>query len=228
MFPLPRVLYAMASDGIVYKDLQKINSKTKTPLFATVCAGLLSAIMSLFFDLHQLIDMMSIGTLIAYTIVAVCVLVLRYEYEDKESAQTIEMPSTVGQIVRQIFNLNLIKRPNRLSANITKTVIVAFSVISIFLCIMIDRFNGSNIYFIIGFTIVAIALISALLIIVRQPVSDTELAFKVPLVPMIPCLSIFINLYLMFQLDLQTWIRFLIWGIIGKLNVNKTESLLIN
>lgn len=218
----------MASDGIVYKDLQKINSKTKTPLFATVCAGLLSAIMSLFFDLHQLIDMMSIGTLIAYTIVAVCVLVLRYEYEDKESAQTIEMPSTVGQIVRQIFNLNLIKRPNRLSANITKTVIVAFSVISIFLCIMIDRFNGSNIYFIIGFTIVAIALISALLIIVRQPVSDTELAFKVPLVPWIPCLSIFINLYLMFQLDLQTWIRFLIWGIIGKLNVNKTESLLIN
>lgn len=41
--------------------------------------------------------------------------------------------------------------------------------------------------------------------------------FQMPLVPYIPCLSVFANVYLMIVLDAQTWIRFVIVMLFGKL-----------
>lgn len=77
MFPLPRVLYAMGKDGLIFKSLAKINTRTQTPIAATILSGILSGFMAMIFNLQQLVDMMSIGTLLAYTIVAICVLILR-------------------------------------------------------------------------------------------------------------------------------------------------------
>ncbi|MFT7818501.1 high affinity cationic amino acid transporter 1-like [Arapaima gigas] len=53
------------------------------------------------------------------------------------------------------------------------------------------------------------------LVIWRQPESRTKLSFKVPLVPFIPVISMFVNIYLMMQLDKGTWIRFSIWMAVG-------------
>ena len=81
IFPLPRAIYAMAQDGIMYRFLGNVNSKTNTPFIATWVCGITVVIWALFFDLSALVQMMSIGTLMAYTLVAVSVLALHYQRE---------------------------------------------------------------------------------------------------------------------------------------------------
>ena len=59
MFPMPRVVYAMASDGLLFRQLDYVTPLFKTPLFPCILTGLLSALLVLIFDLNQLVDMMS-------------------------------------------------------------------------------------------------------------------------------------------------------------------------
>ncbi|XP_036325639.1 cationic amino acid transporter 3 [Rhagoletis pomonella] len=212
MFPLPRVLYAMGNDGILFKSFSKVHNYTQTPLLATAISGIFAAVMALIFNLEQLIDMMSIGTLLAYTIVAICVLVLRYQDEDMDM-KTVSLRCPA--VIRQFFNGNSYREPNVLTSRITKIGIVVFAVI----CIIwdgIESFYGvESTTGTVTLSIIGVVLILITIIIGMQPVSGLELTFKVPLVPFIPCLSVFVNIYLMFQLDQQTWIRFLVWVCIG-------------
>ena len=40
MFPLPRVIYAISSDGLLFKFLAVVNERYKTPLIATIISGI--------------------------------------------------------------------------------------------------------------------------------------------------------------------------------------------
>ncbi|KAG9510175.1 Cationic amino acid transporter 2, partial [Fragariocoptes setiger] len=79
--PLPRILYAMARDGVIYRVLSIVSKRFKVPVVATIVGGILIACLASLLEIDQLADMLSIGTLAAYSLVSISVLLLRYEHQ---------------------------------------------------------------------------------------------------------------------------------------------------
>jgi APA family basic amino acid/polyamine antiporter len=73
----PRIFYQMAVDGLLPPLFKKLNSR-QVPVYGTLITGLVAGTIAFLFDLNDLADMISIGTLMAFTIVCSSVLVLRY------------------------------------------------------------------------------------------------------------------------------------------------------
>lgn len=73
----PRIFFAMANDGLLPKVFSKVHPKFRTPYITTIVTGAITAAMGGLFPIGALGEMVSIGTLLAFTIVSISVLVLR-------------------------------------------------------------------------------------------------------------------------------------------------------
>ncbi len=73
-----RIYYAIAKDGLLPRKLAKVSHKTGTPTNATLLACVVSGLIAGLFPLGALVEMVSIGTLLAFAIVCFSVVVLRY------------------------------------------------------------------------------------------------------------------------------------------------------
>ncbi|KAL6988635.1 hypothetical protein U1Q18_014389 [Sarracenia purpurea var. burkii] len=74
---------AMARDGLLPSFFSDINKHTKVPVKSTIVTGLSAAALAFFMDIEQLAGMVSVGTLLAFTTVAISILILRYVPPDE-------------------------------------------------------------------------------------------------------------------------------------------------
>jgi APA family basic amino acid/polyamine antiporter len=81
-YALTRILTAMSQDGLVSPFFSGVNAKTQTPVKNTVICGLLMAIMAGFVPLGALAELVNIGTLAAFVLVCIGVIVLRKTHPD--------------------------------------------------------------------------------------------------------------------------------------------------
>jgi basic amino acid/polyamine antiporter, APA family len=77
-----RIFLAMARDGLLPYWLAKLNTKTKTPVPIILLLGLLMVIVAAILPIHEAAELVNIGTLAAFTVVCLGVVVLRYTYPD--------------------------------------------------------------------------------------------------------------------------------------------------
>lgn len=90
----PRIFYAMARDGLLPQFAAKLHPKTRTPHITTIITGVAVALGALLADDAATYDLTNIGTLAAFAVVCIGVLVLRLR--EPERPRPFKVPFVWG------------------------------------------------------------------------------------------------------------------------------------
>jgi APA family basic amino acid/polyamine antiporter len=77
-----RILFAMARDGMIPSIFHRLNPRTLTPVHATIIVAVVISLLAGVLPINFLAEMTSIGTLVAFLVVSVGVMVLRQTQPD--------------------------------------------------------------------------------------------------------------------------------------------------
>ncbi|XP_052284329.1 cationic amino acid transporter 3-like isoform X2 [Dreissena polymorpha] len=289
---IPRLLYAMSVDKLMFDRFSHITPKGGLKPYGAIIAGMFVSVISVFVKLEALLQIVSIGTLIAYTMVSISVICFRYqpdtdclglyiEYRDidedsvlnhmnlfhtsqlngssqsstnssardfyyelqnqtekcrdsqdnehthsRQGLQSIRgLPSKIsntanGSVTSLLTTpLSDLSTPSRTSWLRTAIGLIVFILISILLCTLMkisELFKSVNSWLILLILfIVLVALVVSIAVVASQAQHRTKLHFRLPYVPCIPMMSIFINIFLIAALPSEAWIRFAVWTVLG-------------
>jgi basic amino acid/polyamine antiporter, APA family len=77
-----RILFAISRDGMLPEVFHKVNPRTLTPVNNTVIVAVLISLLAGLIPINFLAEMTSIGTLVAFLVVSVGVIILRYSHPE--------------------------------------------------------------------------------------------------------------------------------------------------
>uniref|UniRef100_A0A8D1MXH9 Cationic amino acid transporter C-terminal domain-containing protein n=1 Tax=Sus scrofa TaxID=9823 RepID=A0A8D1MXH9_PIG len=236
MLAMSRLICAMAEDGLLFQGLGQTYARRGTPFVAVLVSATLSGILAVLFEIFHLVELMSIGALLSYFLVAFSVLVLRYQpdqnFSKKEKVEEeIEMEPTVGTSplgsVPEAGTSNPLKSlcnpisttPTLKSGQIvygcTFLLVLLLTILSLLLAQWPSRVFSGDPGFTAGAVLLLLLIAGITAIIWRQPQNPSPLPFRVPALPVLPVLSIFVNVYLMMQMTTWTWAQCGIWNVVG-------------
>ncbi|XP_075258373.1 high affinity cationic amino acid transporter 1-like [Convolutriloba macropyga] len=239
-----RIIYGMASEGLIFRGLSRVNKITQIPIWATLVASSLSAVVAFFIELKDLAQMLAFGALLAFSCVALIVIKVRCdsstatfynrgdeivnECSEEKFDLEKEEPENDDIESQDTEKIPLIKKQKKQGKDwngkhtITTALFLLFMGLSVCCLATIqaeDQNNEIILWCAIGvfffFFILMIASIVYLWCFISEPAQFSDSNFRVPLLPVIPVVSIFVNFYLITQLTKLTWIRSCIWMLIG-------------
>jgi len=79
----PRIFFSMARDGLLPGVFSKVHPRFKTPYVGTILTGLFVATFSAFANIAEVVDLTNIGTLFAFVLVSIGVILLRRQEPDR-------------------------------------------------------------------------------------------------------------------------------------------------
>ena len=244
IFAVPRIMYSMASDGLLFKFFARIYERTNVPIISIAFAGVLSAILALMLDLKQLVEMLSIGTLLAYTLVSLSVLVLRFqpgvedvEYDEEVSSSVRSykviccqkmLPESKGPDYKPLESVTHDKKqdikdteePTNTTSQIANAAISLIVVGLAGFCALLiagwGALGDKEVWAIFTACFLGFLIIFGVVVMQLQPTNNAKFPFKVPCVPALPIASVVVNLFLLLKLSPWTWVRFGVWMVLGK------------
>ncbi len=73
----PRIFFSMARDGLLPKSFAKVHPKFRTPHVTTILTGVAVGVTAMFTSIDEMVDLTNIGTLFAFILVCIGILILR-------------------------------------------------------------------------------------------------------------------------------------------------------
>ena len=186
----PRIFYAMAHDGLLFSPFGRVNKK-QCPAFGTMVTGALATALALLLNFDVLADMISAGTLMAFSVVCAGSLMNRMAvpgeagsvFWRKRSHLSIAFYFFGNYLFWVLYSQNIL-------VDNTEIIVAAVLLMAV-PCLIICGF-----YF---FT----------------PRDTTELPFLVPLMPFIPMAGVTADAYLFSGLSWKSYAYLGIWTVFG-------------
>ena len=252
-FSTPRLIYSIASDGLICRALHRVHPKRRVPLNAIALSAATASALALLLEIQELVDMVVLFTMFSYMTVALSVLLNRYRPDVKSDdrpqsadwlrklhhefsgparpdssptrvapspTRTFPSPTRTSPSPAEAPHPSCPPQPSQRTSFIVSVITTILVLCMLGFCVCFRTWLKSDER--PDALLIALAGLFGLLVVVCtlmlmfQPQNSVKFSFMVPCVPLLPVVSIAINMFMLVMLSEPTFLRCAIWIIVGE------------